>query len=78
MPYKFKVGDRVKVLAPVGCFSHKWRGRVGTVSGYKRLYEDDKYPWHVELKVNGAGRGVSFNARELEAAPMKTQKKRGK
>ena len=79
MAMKFKVGDRVRVLASVGGWKHSWRGHLGTVLDYMPDDEADTYPWGVEIKYKGAGRRVSFDARELELAPKtKRAKKRKK
>ncbi len=75
MPYKFKVGDRLKVVriafAPADSDVCAFVGRVAYV---KRIDRGTEYPYWIA----GHGWRNHFSGSELEAAPAKTQKKRGK
>ena len=74
MPYKFKVGDRVKVATLRGPDVGSMEAFVGRTG--KVTIHDAECTWPYE--VTGSKWMGVFSASELEAAPAKTRKKRGK
>ncbi|MDK1020053.1 MAG: hypothetical protein QGD90_00255 [Candidatus Hydrogenedentes bacterium] len=77
MPYKFKVGDRVKVIAVHGdtAFDKAARAHVGHVGAVESTARGQVNPYIVAGLPDDES---AFNANELEAAPGMTRKKRGK
>lgn len=60
-----KLGDRVKILAPVNGDSHAFQHCKGTLVDRRSWTED--HPWTLDVKIDGSGfEFVSFYASEVE------------
>lgn len=77
MPYKFKVGDRVRVVAVHGgtAFDKAARAHVGHIGAVESTAHGLVNPYIVAGLPDAES---AFNARELEAAPAKKAHKKRK
>lgn len=79
MPYKFKVGDRVKVVRRLTFTPHSIRQLVGSIGIVNECRKDGKFDL-LPYCVYFTQLSMWFNVRELEATPAKKKraKKKGK
>ena len=72
---KFKIGDKVKIVNPIGGFCHKYQDHIVTIKGYTKTNVTNEFAYTV--KEDGPNSYV-WQDKELELVPLTIEEKRDK